>query len=178
MPAGTINTVAGTLGTACASYSTPATACGNGGPATATGAYLNYPSGVTVDSSDDIYIADTSDFAVREVVESSGNITAFAGNSFLSYSGDGGSATAAELGFPGSTFLDASGNVYIADTYNQVIRVLNTGTSSITINGVTIAAGWPRHRGSGGTPPHRPPRSGRRREPRRCAGEWSATPEP
>ncbi|MGB9490783.1 MAG: hypothetical protein WCA92_09975 [Terriglobales bacterium] len=141
VPAGTINTVAGTLGTACASYSTPATACGNGGPATATGAYLNYPSGVTVDSSDDIYIADTSDFAVREVVESSGNITAFAGNSFLSYSGDGGSATAAELGFPGSTFLDASGNVYIADTYNQVIRVLNTGTSSITINGVTIAAG-------------------------------------
>jgi sugar lactone lactonase YvrE len=137
--AGTISTVAGTLGTACASYSPPGTACGNGNPATATGAFLNYPSGVTVDTSDDIFIADTDDFAIREVT--GGNIQPLAGNDTLTYSGDGGAATNAQLGFPGGTFVNASGNVYIADTYNSVIRVLNPGSSPVTINNVTIAPG-------------------------------------
>ena len=141
VPAGTISTVAGTASTFCPSYFPPATACGNGGGATATGAELNYPSGVTVDGSDNIYIADTNDYAVREVVQSSGNIQAFAGNGFLSYSGDGGAATSAELGFPGGTFVDASGNVYIADSVNSAIRVLNPGSTTVTINGVSIAAG-------------------------------------
>ncbi len=63
VPAGTISTVAGNAGTFCSSYLPPATACGNGGGATATGAELNYPSGVTVDGSDNIYIADTFDYA-------------------------------------------------------------------------------------------------------------------
>lgn len=139
---GTISTVAGTLGTACASYSPPATACGNGSGATATGAYLDYPAGVTVDGSDDIFIADTDDFAVREVVAASSNIEPFAGNDTLTYSGDGGVATSAQLGFPGGTFVDASGNVYIADTYNSAIRVLNTGSSAVTINNVTIQPGY------------------------------------
>jgi len=139
VPSGTISTVAGTLGTACTSYSNPATACGNGG--SATGAYLNYPSGVALDTSDDVFIADSNDSAVREVVASSGDIQAFAGNSFLAYSGDGGPATSAELNFPGSTFVGASGNVYIADSDNSVIRVVNTGSSAVTINNVTIQPG-------------------------------------
>ncbi len=137
VPGGTISTVAGTLGVACASYSTPATACGNGG--SAISADLNNPIGVTADTTGDLFIADIGDFAVREVT--GGMIQAFAGNSFVAYSGDGGPATGAQLNFPGSTFVDASGNVYIADSVSSVIRVVNTGTQAVTINNVTIQPG-------------------------------------
>lgn len=140
---GTITTVAGTLPTAgtpitsCSTYLT--NGCGNGGPATS--AELNNPSGVLLDSSGDIFIADTNDFVVREVTASNSNIEAFAGNGFQAYSGDGGSPTSAELNNPGGVFIDTSGNVYIADTVSSVIRFINNGTSAITIAGTTIQPG-------------------------------------
>jgi trimeric autotransporter adhesin len=130
---GSISTVAGTIGTLCANYNE--TNCGDGGAATS--AQLNYPSDVILDASGDIYIADTDDFTVREVTTSNGNIQAFAGNATLAYSGDGGSPTNAELNGPGSVFVDASGNVYIADTYNSVIRFVNNGGSPYTVPGTT-----------------------------------------
>ncbi|MFZ3265841.1 MAG: hypothetical protein WA172_17675 [Terriglobales bacterium] len=136
---GSISTVAGTLPTAstpltdCSTYL--ATGCGNGGPATS--AMLNNPSGVLLDSSGDIFIADTDDFVVREVTASNSNIQAFAGNGFQAFSGDGGSPTNAELNGPGGVFVDASGNVYIADTDNSVIRFINNGSSLYTVPGTT-----------------------------------------
>ncbi|MGB8783464.1 MAG: hypothetical protein WCD02_10105 [Terriglobales bacterium] len=133
IPAGTISTVAGTLGTDCQTYLT--NGCGNG--AAATSATLNNPSGILLDSSGDIFIADTNDFVVREVTASNGNIQAFAGNGFQAYSGDGGSPTSAELNAPGGVFVDSSGNFYIADTYNSVIRFINNGSSPYTVPGTT-----------------------------------------
>lgn len=132
---GALSTVAGTIGSECTTYRT--TGCGNGASATAVTAQLNYPNGVFVDSSGDIYIADSEDFVVREVVASSGNIQAFAGNGFEAYSGDGGSPTNAELNNPGGVFVDGAGNVYIADTSNSVIRFINNTSSAYTVPGTT-----------------------------------------
>jgi sugar lactone lactonase YvrE len=133
--AGTIQTVAGN-GTACANLSG---GCGNNGPAIS--ANLNYPTDVVVDGLQNIFIADSESFEVREVTASNSDIQAFAGNSTVAYSGDGYSATDAELNDPGSVFVDASGNVFIADTSNSAIRVYNPGSSSVTIAGIAIASG-------------------------------------
>jgi hypothetical protein len=110
---------------------------GDGGPATS--AHLNSPAGVAVDSSGNVYIADESNCLVREV--SGGNITTIAGKSpslACGYSGDGGAATSAELYYPFGVAVDASGNVYIADEYNHVIRKVSGGTIS-TFAGTNIA---------------------------------------
>jgi protein gp37 len=132
IPAGAIQTVAGnaTLGSG---YS------GNGG--LATDAQLNYPSGAAVDSSENIFIADTDNFVVREVTASTGDIQTVIGNNTPAYSGDGGSATSADLNAPGGTFVDGSGNIFVADTYNSVIRVVNPRTQPVTIAGVAIQPG-------------------------------------
>ena len=133
--AGTISTVAGTIGSNCTTYL--ATGCGNGNSATDPTVELNYPNGVFVDSAGDIYIADSEDYVVREVVSSSGDIQAFAGNGFLGYSGDGSLPVNAELNNPGGVFVDGSGNLYVADTDNSVIRFVNNTPSPFTIPGTT-----------------------------------------
>ena len=135
---GAISTVAGMLGTDCQTYAT--TGCGNG--ALATSAQLNYPSGVVLDSSGDIFIADTEDSVVREVTASNGNIQAFAGNNFVAYSGDGGLPTNAELNDPGAVFVDSSGNVFIADTSNSAIREVVASTGDIQTVAGNGAAGY------------------------------------
>ena len=132
---GDIETVAGN-GTACTSISA---GCGNGG--LATSAELNFPSDMIVDGSQNIFIADTESFVIREVTASNGDIQAFAGNNTLAYSGDGKPATDAELNDPGAVFVDASGNVFIADTSNSAIRVFNPGASPVTIAGTVIQGG-------------------------------------
>ncbi|MGA7646156.1 MAG: hypothetical protein WBW01_06570, partial [Terriglobales bacterium] len=135
VPAGTISTVAGMLGTDCETYVT--TGCGDG--AAATSAQLNYPTGVTVNSGN-IFIADTEDFVVREVT--GGNIQRYAGNATQAYSGDGGSPTNAELNNPGAVFVDLSGNVFIADTSNSAIREILASSGDITTVAGNGVAGY------------------------------------
>jgi len=103
---------------------------GDGGPATA--AELSGPGGVAVDGSGNIYIADTDNSVIREVIQATGNITTYAGNGTGGYTGDGGPATAAELNYPDGVAVDGSGNIYIADTDNSVIREVNHTTENIT----------------------------------------------
>ncbi|HEY1205589.1 MAG: NHL repeat-containing protein [Bryobacteraceae bacterium] len=110
-PNGTIKTVAGT---GLSGYA------GDNGLATA--ALLKLPQGVVVDSSGNVYIADTGNQVVREVTIATGDIATFAGNGTLSYSGDGGAPTSAELASPCGLALDSAGNLYIADLANNVIR--------------------------------------------------------
>ncbi len=126
-----LTTVAGTLGTD--GYSPNGTA--------AKSADLSYPSNMVVDSSGNIFIADTDNFVIEEVTASNSEIQTTVGNNKLAYSGDGGPAVDAEMFSPGAVALDSAGNTYIADTSNSVIRVVNTGTAAITIAGVTIQAG-------------------------------------
>ena len=125
--AGTITTVAGT-GTSGTS--------GDGGPATE--AQLNLPSGVAVDGSGNLYIADTSNHRIRKV-DSSGIITTFAGTGTAGFSGDDGSATAAQLSSPRGVAVDGSGNLYIADNSNHRIRKVDTAGMITTVAGTGTA---------------------------------------
>jgi uncharacterized protein (TIGR03437 family) len=97
---------------------------GSGGPAVK--AWLDRLGGVAVDSSGNVYIADFGNCVIWEV--SNGTITVIAGNATAGYTGDGGPATSAELNEPMGVAVNGN-NVYIADTFNNVIRAL-TGSSS------------------------------------------------
>jgi sugar lactone lactonase YvrE len=111
---------------------------GDGGPALS--AQLNYPAGVTADAAGNIFIADTRNHRVRKVTPG-GAITTVAGTGSGGFSGDGGRASAAQLNGPRGVFVDAAGNLYIADTDNQRIRKVTTAGTITTVAG-TGAAGF------------------------------------
>jgi sugar lactone lactonase YvrE len=95
---------------------------GDGGPATA--AALFSPSDVAVGPDGEVYIADTENSCVR-VVDTDGTIGTFAGIcAEPDYTGDGGPATEARMQKPFGVAVDSAGNVYVSDTYNNVIRVV------------------------------------------------------
>src|ERR1035438_593453 len=100
--------------------------------ALATSAQLNYPWGVAVDTAGNVYIADSYNNVIRRVTASSGVITTVAGNGTQGYSGDNVSALSTELNFPTGVAVDAAGNVYIADSYNNVIRRVTASSGVIT----------------------------------------------
>src|SRR4029077_17054780 len=102
---------------------------GDGGPATS--ASLNSPTGVFVDPSGNIFISDTFNFRVREVVASSGNINTVAGNGTSGFSGDGAPATAAQLGAPTGIFVDNTGNLFISDPGSLRVREVSAATGNI-----------------------------------------------
>jgi sugar lactone lactonase YvrE len=104
---------------------------GDGGSALAAG--LDSPSGVAIDSSGRILISDTHNQRVR-AVNAQGSISTLAGNGNATFSGDGASATTASLARPMGLASDAAGNVYVADTNNQRVRM-------VTGNVITTFAG-------------------------------------
>jgi len=134
-PGGTISTYAGN-GTA--GYS------GNG--QAATSAQLNLPIGLAVDSAGNLYIADYGNNVVRKVASSSGTISTVAGNAVQSYGGDGQPAASASLNGPQAVAVDSAGNLYIADSQNNRIRVVTPAGSISTVAGT----GLPGYAGDGG----------------------------
>ncbi len=109
---------------------------GNGGPATS--AKLFYPTGIAVDVTGNIYFAEAGNNVIRKV-DTSGIISTIAGNHIAGYSGDGGPATSAKLFYPIGVAIDTTGNIYIADYYNNVIRKVNTSGIISTIAGNNVA---------------------------------------
>jgi trimeric autotransporter adhesin len=120
---------------------------GDGGQATA--AEFGNPDGLAFDSSGNLYITDNFYNVIRKIDNSTGIITTVAGNGCQVdggaggwFSGDGGPATLAELNRPQAICLDKSGNIYIADYYNNLIRKVTDSTGII----ITVAGngygGW------------------------------------
>lgn len=128
---GLISTVAGT-GTSGFS--------GDGG--SATSANLSYPSGVFVDGSGNIFIADQNNHRIRKVTASTGNISTVAGNGTAGSGGDGAAATSANLNYPFSVSVDGSGNIYIADYSNHKIRKVTASTGYISTVAGTGTGGY------------------------------------
>jgi hypothetical protein len=103
---------------------------GDDGPAIA--AQLNGPSDAAVDGAGDLFIADNSDNVIRAVSAQTGVITTVAGNGVAGYSGDGDLATRAELSSPSGIAVDGAGDLFIADSFNNVIRAVSGQTGIIT----------------------------------------------
>jgi uncharacterized protein (TIGR03437 family) len=109
---------------------------GDGGRATAAG--VNQPEGMALDAAGNLYIADVMDNAVRKVTPG-GIITTVAGTGQTGFGGDGGPAVRAVLNGPRAVALDASGNLYIADSGNHRVRRVdgNGVIQTIAGNGAT-----------------------------------------
>ena len=109
---------------------------------------LNAPKGLATDVQGNVYIADTGNNVIREVVAKTTQIATIAGTGTAGSTGDTGAATAAKLKAPAAVAVDASGNIYIADTGNNTVRKIAASTGIIT----TIAgtAGTPGNTGDGG----------------------------
>lgn len=114
---------------------------GDGG--TATQAAISTPGGLAVDGAGNIYFADSGNQIIRRI-DVNGNITTVAGTpQSQGYSGDGGLATSAKLFLPEGIAFDATGNLYIADTGNAVIREVDAVTGKIsTVAGVPGSPGY------------------------------------
>jgi sugar lactone lactonase YvrE len=127
---GTISTYAGT-GTA--SYT------GDSGPATA--ATLNRPFGLTLDASNNLYIADRNNNVIRMVSASTRDIATVVGSGTVGFSGDGGSALSANLNRPYAIAFNPSGDLYFVDNGNNRVRAVSRSTGVInTVAGTGTAS--------------------------------------
>jgi uncharacterized protein (TIGR03437 family) len=106
---------------------------GDGGPA--VNAQLNGPSGIAVDSAGNVLIADSRNNRIRKV-SSNGIITTLAGNGTLGYSGDGGTATHAQLTGPGAVAVDSAGNLWFTD--NLRVRKVSPDGVITTVAGTGV----------------------------------------
>jgi len=122
---------------------------GTGGPAKS--AQIGTIAALTTDGAGDLFFTDTANNVVWEVAAATGNISIVAGNGTPGFSGDGGLATSAQLNYPGGVAVDSSGNIYISDSNNNVVRKVTASTGSIqTIAGVYGRYGYPGQIGDGG----------------------------
>jgi len=96
---------------------------------------------VAVDASGNVYVADASNNRVRIVTRRTGIIATYAGTGVMGSGGDGMAATSAQLNNPQGVAVDASGNVFIADTNNYKVRLVTKATGTITTYAGTGTAG-------------------------------------
>ncbi len=126
----TTGTITSLAGNGLAGYS------GNDGPAAA--AQLHYPGSVTVYGFGDVYISDLGNNVIRKV-NTSGTISAFVGSGSYSYSGDGGLAIDAGINSPRSISVDGLGRLYVADYYNNVVRIVTANTAVRNVSPTTTS---------------------------------------
>jgi sugar lactone lactonase YvrE len=100
----------------------------------ATSVELEVPQGIVVDAEKNIYFADAGFCLVRKITASTGLVTTVAGNveGICGYASEGVLATASELFHPSGIALDKAGNLFIADTYSQLVRRVDAKSKIIT----------------------------------------------
>ena len=130
VPAGYIEVVAGQLGMSGFS----------GDTGQATSALCQDTRGVAIDASGNLYFGDRQNERIRKVT-TAGIISTVAGNNTPGFGGDGGPASGATLSVPRGVSFDSLGNLYVGDTGNCRIRVINLTGSPETIFGVSVGAG-------------------------------------
>lgn len=113
---------------------------------TGTAATFGMPIGIAGDSSGNFYIADATNHTIRQMT-SANVVSTYAGSAGNSGSADG-SRTTARFNYPTGVAVDASGNVYVADTTNNLIRKISSDGTVSTLAGVVAVSGW--QDGSGG----------------------------
>ena len=126
-PAGVVTTIAGTAGVTGSSD-------GTGG-----GAQFSGPYGVAVDGSGNVYVADTGNSTIREITPS-GVVTTIAGAAGV-IGGSNGTGNAAQFNNPCGVAVDGSGNIYVADTQNSIIRKITPAGVVTTLAGYTSRSG-------------------------------------
>ena len=111
-PGGVVSTFAGQAGVTGATN------------ATGTAATFNYPSGVAVDGSGNLYVSDRDGYLIR-MITPGGVVSTLAGSGSAGYAN--GTGTAAWFNLPSGIRLDGSGNLYVADSNNERIRIVTPG---------------------------------------------------
>ena len=123
----------------------------NGDDIDATTAWLDTPYGVAVDDEGNFYIADAYNHRIRKV-DTSGTITTVAGTGVSGWDGDG-AATSKKLFYPYGVFVDVLGEIYIADTFNHIIRKVDAARDMTTVAGEAEDFGY---EGDGGRQQRQP----------------------
>jgi len=100
---------------------------GDGGPATA--AAMNYVTGVAVDAAGVVYALDADNYRIRRI-DAGGTITSIAGTGFDGFAGDGGDPLKATFVFALDLAVDASGNIFIDDTFANRVRKIGNGLTT------------------------------------------------
>ena len=134
---GDITTIAGT-----------GTGAFSGDGAAANLAEINTPNAAVKDAAGNVYIADYANDRIRKVDAATGDISTIAGTATAGFSGDGGPANLAQISGPTGIALDAQGNLYFSDLFNNRVRKIDlagnittvAGTGSATFNGDGIQA--------------------------------------
>ncbi len=99
-----------------------------------TVALFNFPQGIAVDASGNLYVGDTVNNAIRKVTPD-GTASTLAGSVGAEAGGTDGAGTAARFNFPAGVAVDSSGTVYVADAQNDTIRKITSGGLVSTLAG-------------------------------------------
>jgi sugar lactone lactonase YvrE len=107
-----------------------------------------YPSGIAADSAGNLYLADTDNHTIRKIVASTGSVTTLAGLAGVSGDVDG-AGSVARFNSPSGVAVDGAGNVYVADTLNDTLRLVTASGVVSTLAGTPGTAGSTDGTGSG-----------------------------